>query len=535
VKPIRTETLLLTSILALVIALAAILAGFTAYVTHRSRELEQQAERALLQSLRQELGSAYASLDDLMQTRRESLRQAHRMALDYVRREGLDAPLAPLREQVAQTMAQPVEIAIIDGRQVPLRSTVDPSLNADDSRSRLTDMPSDAGTIVGPRLERASERFQLATYSSLANGLTLKMTFQAPLLTQFFDSAQQRLSTRVAYDAELFFLMPDGRLLSLRDTATATPKHSRDLPWFRQAAARNQIVQPEAPGNNAVYYVPLVNVAPADAAPIQVAARVRMQLGLGEPIRQTLFSAVGVASVLMLAVLLLVYLLLRRGLVRPLRAASTAIERWQPILLPRAGRTVAELQLLASRYNTMLDDAQTRIQGLDKLASTDALTGLANRARLETEIEIELRTARRYDQPCALILIDIDHFKRINDRHGHLAGDEVLRNLAAILREGVRESDTVARWGGEEFLVLCRRTRLDAAVFLARTLNQLVAAHTFGDVTHCTASFGVTASHPDDSLETLFGRADAALYQAKATGRNRVVAGDAAADTRPAS
>lgn len=549
-RPIRTETLLLTSIVALILLLAAILAGFTAYVTHRTRQLEREAELALLESVRQEVGTAYASLEELLASRRETLRQAHEQALTYFRREGRNAPLEPLRDRLAETTELPVDISIIDRDLVVARSTHAPNLGLDlkrpafvDARMMLGRASADNDILISsPRLEIVSGEFRLHTYSALADGFSLEVSFVSPTLNDFFEAAQQQLSSRGAYDAELFFLMWDELLLSLReDTPAATSDKAQavdagganragELEWFRRAASTDQAVRRHLPeADKPVYYLRLVNLATPGAPAVEVLTRVTMRFDLGQPIRQTLFSAMGVTAALMLTALLLIYLLLRRGLVRPIRTAITAIDRWEPIALDRSGRAIVELQLLASRYNTMLENAETRIQGLDKLATTDSLTGLANRARLETEVEVELRTARRYDQPCALIMIDIDHFKRINDRHGHLAGDEVLRTLAAILREGVRESDTVGRWGGEEFLVLCRRTELDAAIFLATTLNRLVAVHSFGRVASCTASFGVAASAPEDTMETLFSRADAALYDAKQAGRNRVVAGESPA------
>ncbi len=158
------------------------------------------------------------------------------------------------------------------------------------------------------------------------------------------------------------------------------------------------------------------------------------------------------------------------------------------------------------------------------LAFSDALTGLANRRWAEEQLDLELARAARYGGEFAVILIDIDHFKRLNDAYGHAAGDAVLAGLAKTLRRSLRATDQVARWGGEEFVVLAPETPLSGAVDVAEALRREVAAATFDGRPGITISLGVAARRTGDSHESLLARADAALYRAKAAGRDAVAA-----------
>lgn len=159
---------------------------------------------------------------------------------------------------------------------------------------------------------------------------------------------------------------------------------------------------------------------------------------------------------------------------------------------------------------------------LEVLSVTDKLTGLYNRRKLDAVVEEELVRSRRYAVGFAVVLLDVDHFKRINDTHGHLVGDSVLAGIAELLREGTREADAVGRYGGEEFLIVCRHATRDAGHATAEKVRACVEAHEFPDVGAVTVSAGVTAYRHGDTLASLVGRADAALYRAKAAGRNRV-------------
>lgn len=159
---------------------------------------------------------------------------------------------------------------------------------------------------------------------------------------------------------------------------------------------------------------------------------------------------------------------------------------------------------------------------LEVLSVTDKLTGLYNRRKLDEVVEEELVRSRRYAVGFAVVLLDVDHFKRINDTHGHLVGDSVLMAIAQLLREGTREADAVGRYGGEEFLMVCRHATRGAGHVAADKIRACVEAREFPDAGRVTVSAGVTAYRDGDTLATLVGRADAALYRAKAAGRNRV-------------
>lgn len=182
---------------------------------------------------------------------------------------------------------------------------------------------------------------------------------------------------------------------------------------------------------------------------------------------------------------------------------------------------------------TKLDAAQMalrrQMETAELLARTDALTGLANRRAFDEVAQLEIQRAQRYGTPLTLVLADLDHFKAINDCHGHDAGDCVLQDFARILSASVRTVDLVGRWGGEEFAILMPGTDLaeasQAAERMRRQVEQSELCLTEG-VCRYTASFGVAAFRPDmPTLASLLGRADAALYRAKANGRNRVEVG----------
>ena len=165
---------------------------------------------------------------------------------------------------------------------------------------------------------------------------------------------------------------------------------------------------------------------------------------------------------------------------------------------------------------------------LEVLAHTDPLTLVLNRRALTVRLASELERARRYDSVITLLMVDLDNFKQVNDNHGHLVGDDVLRDVAMLLQHAVRTMDVVARYGGEEFVVVLPETSLAGATIFAERIRENVETATFsglrGVPLKLTASIGVS-SYPSTTVQTvddLFARADEALYRAKADGRNRV-------------
>jgi len=163
---------------------------------------------------------------------------------------------------------------------------------------------------------------------------------------------------------------------------------------------------------------------------------------------------------------------------------------------------------------------------LELLSVTDRLTGLGNRYKLDERLADELARSRRHGTAFVLIMLDIDHFKAVNDTYGHQAGDEVLAGIATLLRRHSRTSDVLGRWGGEEFLLLCPETDESGAISLAEQLRAAIEAARFPALGRVTASFGVAAWRPADDGKALLRRADEALYRAKEKGRNRVEAGE---------
>lgn len=180
------------------------------------------------------------------------------------------------------------------------------------------------------------------------------------------------------------------------------------------------------------------------------------------------------------------------------------------------------LRQAKARTQEALDKLAEAQKTLETLAVTDKLTGLFNRLKIDAALEEGLYRAHRFDQPFSLIMLDLDHFKTVNDNYGHQTGDKVLVHLAKILQQNTRATDLVGRWGGEEFMILCQATELSAANQLAEKIRYLVAAYEFPNAGKNTCSFGVATYCNDDTIDTLLARVDKGLYQSKATGRNRI-------------
>lgn len=189
------------------------------------------------------------------------------------------------------------------------------------------------------------------------------------------------------------------------------------------------------------------------------------------------------------------------------------------------------LRLLSFRIraaNAQLRRRQKLGEFYRQLSMIDGLTGLYNRAWLNDLLPTMIATAHGSNSPLALIMIDLDHFKRFNDSHGHLAGDQALRTAAQVLSGALRPTDFAVRYGGEEMMVLLPDTHATVALAVARRLcERMRQAVVFGDMRaplpHVTASFGVAILRPQQSEQDLIAAADAALYKAKELGRDRVM------------
>lgn len=181
-----------------------------------------------------------------------------------------------------------------------------------------------------------------------------------------------------------------------------------------------------------------------------------------------------------------------------------------------------DLDLLLARASTLLD-FKSYLDSCEEAAFTDHLTGLANRRRFERQLEREVERTRRFGRPFCLLLLDIDHFKLVNDTHGHEAGDQVLRQLAKVLQEETRGIDLAARVGGEEFAVVLTETELESGIEVTERLRAAIERLEIPHLPRITASFGL-AEFPRSAhtAQELFLVTDAAMYEAKGQGRNRV-------------
>jgi two-component system, cell cycle response regulator len=174
-----------------------------------------------------------------------------------------------------------------------------------------------------------------------------------------------------------------------------------------------------------------------------------------------------------------------------------------------------------------LDELEIRInklmekENLEMLATTDCLTELVNRRHLDDILLREGKISKRYDHQLGVLLMDIDHFKQVNDKFGHEIGDIVLKEVAKILKGSVRDSDIPGRWGGEEFLIICHKTPKNGLCKLAEIIRCKIETHQFPHVENITTSFGAACLRKEEDIRSLLNRADKALYISKNEGRNR--------------
>lgn len=184
------------------------------------------------------------------------------------------------------------------------------------------------------------------------------------------------------------------------------------------------------------------------------------------------------------------------------------------------------VEYMAVRHDvTVLKELESTLDKLTEVtikSHTDTLTGIYNRSKLNETLDAEIRRAERYGSSFSVAIMDVDHFKAINDNYGHLEGDEVLKGMAKILANKTRKNDVVGRWGGEEFVMIFTDSSAEQTANRCDKIRHWIELHNFGTVPRVTASFGVSEYVKGDTIESLIARADKALYNAKEGGRNRV-------------
>ncbi len=183
---------------------------------------------------------------------------------------------------------------------------------------------------------------------------------------------------------------------------------------------------------------------------------------------------------------------------------------------------ISELKEMQNRLAEAHAELAIKNRALKAMSETDPLTGVYNRLKLEEVLSREIEWATRYNRPFSIVLMDIDHFKRVNDTFGHPTGNMVLKAVARLMGGQIRKSDVYGRWGGEEFLIVAPETELHRAAVLAEGIRRRFASHAFEVAGVVTVSLGVASYQEGDGMEAIISRVDMALYRAKERGRNRV-------------
>lgn len=229
--------------------------------------------------------------------------------------------------------------------------------------------------------------------------------------------------------------------------------------------------------------------------------------------------------VVLTIVLAVLWLVLKLTVVRPLKQLSQTISTIQEtggLATKVMSKRRDEIGMLAQNFERLLVLLRTRATALEQLATSDELTSLYNRRFIMDFLHREIERAIRYDQDLAILLLDVDHFKRINDSFGHAMGDRVLRAIGRILKESTRISDGLGRYGGEEFLIVMPHQSQSGAFVVSERVRQAIASTDFGTPWPVTVSIGV-ACWEGHTREALLYVADQNLYKAKAAGRNRSI------------
>ena len=251
------------------------------------------------------------------------------------------------------------------------------------------------------------------------------------------------------------------------------------------------------------------------------------------PIQLTIFWSLGIIIAAALLATWLVSYLLSRNIIKPLNQLQKRVQdivEGHKTSAHSSGLPGNEIGVIAEAIETLTEDAlfqknlelQAKNNLLDSLSKTDQLTGIANRRMMQQVIEQEISRFNRYQTPFCILSFDIDHFKAINDTHGHEVGDQVIIQLSEVIQSAIRRTDHFGRWGGEEFLLVCPQTTLDEAKVIAEKLRTSVQQHAFAHGLGITISIGVSEFQSGATLKETLVQVDQKMYLAKEKGRNRV-------------
>lgn len=499
-------------------------------------------------ALRERLTQFRASTDEVLQRTLQALRDRPeadlRAALPVLERAAQQLQAA--RAEVEQVAALPLAERQAVGQRIT-RAPID-------SLFAVIDTVLEAVTLLSAAAERIHPSLSLPLVGSryaaelrehagrLGSQFTAPLASGAPLGPQERDGIP-RLLGRIEQLKTLLDVKARTSLADPRIAAALQAQQSRyfgeSLPFIAELTARGLAGQPY--GMDSASFVARYVPAMKSIVELRDALhRVGREQALAEveaaAQRLRVNAAIG-GAILLLE--LVVFLTLRRRVLGPLLASTGhmvgLMQGKLDIALPPTQRSdeigdlqraVATLQRSLARTQELELEREALIAELQQLSHRDHLTGLMNRRAFDELAPAQLAQAARHGWPLALLLFDLDHFKRVNDEHGHGAGDAVLRHVARIAQAQLRSADLLARYGGEEFIALLPDCDADAALALAERLRLALQQQPLrlddGRLLDLSASFGLAAGQGELSLDGLFGRADAALYAAKADGRNQV-------------
>ncbi|ABM62073.1 GGDEF domain-containing protein [Halorhodospira halophila] len=542
---IGVGALLLIGIGFLLAALVAILTIGGAILLDRQQAHDQRVNAVLAEGVRAELRAGYAELERFLEAREPRYRRAHEKARQTIEERGIEeTDLEALAKRLSEELGDPVHVYIVTPELRISRTTFEPDEGLDftmegmeDAHGMLKTALAEDQVLIGPpTLELVSREFRFYTYGPLGDdGYALELGLSPAFIDEVFRGMEERLDQRALYEGELFFLVNGQWLISLgldpalqelnkaKAFAEVPTQQDQKLERFQRAVGQRGLYRPETTDQPRSYYAWLNRIElDDDGHHLDILARLEMQHPGSEDVRKIWIAVlVGTGGLVVLATALF-HQMARRLLVTPLRQTAQAAAARQTVPIHGPVRWIHELRLLAWQINRGLARSRREIHALDQQAQHDRLTGLLNRSGLDQQIATQVAQHQETGKPLAMLLIDLDHFKRVNDEHGHAVGDKILRHLADQLRAGVREADIVGRWGGEEFVILLPATGLDGAQQSADKLRRALADHPVLRQHGLTASFGVSVLASEDSDRDLFERADCALYAAKHQGRNRV-------------